>query len=179
MDYFKNEDVIYFAKIREGATIPTKRDEDAGYDVYACFDDDFFVIEGGKTRMIPTGLAMAFSPKYYAQIEERSSMAKLGIKKSGGVIDSGYRGECMVMTYNTNKKPFVISKKTAEEIGESFEVCGKEYKTHEIILYPYAKAICEIVMQIVPKLEEKELSYEELKSIPSERGVGGFGSSNK
>ena len=63
MDYFKNEDTIYFAKIREGATIPSKRDEDAGYDVYACFDDDFFVIEGGRTRMIPTGLAVAFSPK--------------------------------------------------------------------------------------------------------------------
>ena len=42
MNYFENEDSVYFAKIRTGATIPTKRDEDAGYDLYACFDEDFF-----------------------------------------------------------------------------------------------------------------------------------------
>ena len=44
MNYFENEDKIYFAKMKEGAVIPTKREEDAGYDLYACFDEDFFVI---------------------------------------------------------------------------------------------------------------------------------------
>ncbi len=179
MNYFENEDSVYFAKIRTGATIPTKRDEDAGYDLYACFDEDFFVIESGDTKLIPTGLAIAYSKKYYAQVEERSSMAKIGIKKSGGVIDSGYRGEYMIMTYNTNKKPFVVSKKPAEDLGDEFEVNGKKYKTSEVLLYPYSKAICELIFHLVPKLEEKEISYQELKEIPSERGVGGFGSSNK
>ena len=179
MNYFENEDKIYFAKMKEGAVIPTKREEDAGYDLYACFDEDFFVIEAGKTRAIPTALAVAYSEKYYAQIEERSSMAKLGIKKSGGVMDSGYRGEYLIVTYNTNDKPFVISKKTAEEIGESFVVDGKKYDTSKVILYPHTKAICEMVLQIVPKMEEQELSYEELKNIPSARKTGGFGSSNK
>lgn len=179
MNYFENEDKIYFAKMKEGAVIPTKREEDAGYDLYACFDEDFFVVEAGKTRAIPTALAVAYSKKYYAQIEERSSMAKLGIKKSGGVMDSGYRGEYLIVTYNTNDKPFVISKKTAEEIGKSFFVDGKKYDTSEVILYPYTKAICEMVLQIVPKMEEQELSYEELKNIPSARKTGGFGSSNK
>lgn len=179
MNYFENEDRIYFAKMREGATIPSKREEDAGYDLYACFDEDFFVIEPGKTKAVPTGLAVAYSKKYYAQIEERSSMAKMGIKKSGGVMDSGYRGEYLIMTYNTNNKPFVISKKTAEEIGETFVVDGKTYKTGEVFLYPYTKAVCEVVLQVVPQMEEKEISYEELKSIPSSRGTGGFGSSNK
>ncbi len=178
-NYFKNEDAIYFAKIRPGATIPTKRDEDAGYDLYACFDEDFFVIEAGKTRAVPTALAVAYSKKYYTQIEERSSMAKIGIKKSGGVFDSGYRGEYLIMTYNTNDKPFVISKKTAEEVGDKFVVDGKTYSTKDVILYPYTKAICEMVVHLVPQMQESEISYEELKSIPSERGEGGFGSSNK
>ena len=104
------ENEIAFAKIRETAVIPTKKPEDAGYDLYANFEEDYFVIEPGKTRAVPTGIATAFSSKYYIQIEERSSMAKLGVKKSGGVFDSGYRGEYFIMTYNTNDKPFVISK---------------------------------------------------------------------
>ena len=170
---------LYFSKIRETARVPAKRDEDAGYDVYADFDGDFFVISGGESKMIPTGIATAFSSKYYAQIEERSSMAKLGIKKSGGVIDSGYRGEYFIVTYNTNKKPFIISKKPAEELGDEFEIDGKKYKKDEVILYPYSKAICQIVMHEVPVLEAKEIPYEELKNIASERGAGGFGSSNK
>ena len=170
---------LYFAKIREGAVIPSKKNEDAGYDVYACFDGDYFVIESGETKAIPTGIATAFSSKYYAQIEERSSMAKLGIKKSGGVIDSGYRGEYFIMTYNTNKKPFVISKVSLDDVPETIEVDGKTYNRGDVILYPATKAICEIVMQIIPDLEVKELSYDDLLTISSSRGTGAFGSSNK
>jgi len=170
---------IYFAKIREGAKIPTKRAEDAGYDLYALFDGDYFVIEAGQTKAVPTGLATAFSKKYYAQVEERSSMAKLGIKKSGGVIDSGYRGEYFIMTYNTNKVPFVISKIEKDNMPAEFEVDGKKYKKDEAIIYPYTKAICELVMHIVPRLKEKEVSYDELLKFTSERKTGGFGSSNK
>ena len=66
MNYFENEDKIYFAKMKEGAVIPAKREEDAGYDLYACFDEDFFVIEAGKTRAIPTALAVVYLKKYYA-----------------------------------------------------------------------------------------------------------------
>ena len=170
---------IYFAKMREGAKIPTKKAEDAGYDVYALFDGDFFVIEPGETRAVPTGLAAAFNKKYYAQVEERSSMAKLGIKKSGGVIDSGYRGEYLIMTYNTNKVPFVISKIAKDDLPNEFEVGGKKYNKDQTIIYPYTKAICEIVLQIVPQLKEKEVTYEELCKFESERKTGGFGSSNK
>ena len=33
------ENQLLFAKVREGAVIPTKKDEDAGRDLYACFDE--------------------------------------------------------------------------------------------------------------------------------------------
>lgn len=173
------KDILYFAKIRSSATIPTKKKEDAGYDMYADFEGDYFVIEPGKTKAIPTGIATAFDSKYYAQIEERSSMAKLGIKKSGGVFDSGYRGEYFIMTYNTNDKPFVISKIALDEVPEEFVVDGKVYKKENSIMYPFSKAVCQMVMQLVPDLEEKELSYDALCQIASERGKGGFGSSGK
>ena len=39
-----------------------------------------------------------------------------------------------------------ILKMPADEIGESFVVDGKEYKTADVILHPYKKAICQIVL---------------------------------
>ena len=174
-----NENEILFAKIRPNATIPTKKAEDAGYDMWACIDEDFFVIEPGETRGIPTGIAIAFDKKYYAQIEERSSMAKAGIKKSGGVFDSGYRGEYLIMTYNTLKVPFVISKIEYDDLPKKFVVDGKKYKKDEIKFHPYSKAICQLVMQEIPVLQTKEVSYDDLMKISSERGTKGFGSSDK
>ena len=173
-----NDNEIFFAKIRETAIIPTKKLEDAGYDVYADLDSDYLVIEPGKTRPVPTGIATAFSPKYYIQVEERSSMAKLGIKKSGGVFDSGYRGEYFIMTYNTNDKPFVIAK-DYDTVPTTFEVAGKTYYRDDVILYPSTKAICQLVVQEIPVLEKKELSYEDLCKISSARGINGFGSTGK
>ena len=170
---------LRFAKIRESARVPSKRDEDAGFDMYADFEDEFFVIGAGETRPVPTGIAVAFSSRWYAQIEERSSMAKIGIKKSGGVFDSGYRGEYLIMLYNTNKKPFVISKTPVEELSDEFDINGVNYNKSAVIIYPYTKAICQMVMQEIPVFEVQEISYEELKNISSERGAGGFGSSKK
>ena len=179
MSYFNSRNEIYFAKIRPSAVIPTKKLEDAGYDMYADFEEEFLVIFPGQTKPVPTGIAVAFSDKYYAQIEERSSMAKIGIKKSGGVFDSGYRGEYFIMTYNTNKKPFVITKTAIEQFPETFEIDGVSYNREDLMLYPYKKAICQMVLQEVPVMEEKEITYEELLKIPSQRGTGAFGHSGK
>ena len=173
------DDEIYFAKMKPNAIIPTKKQEDAGYDTYACFDEDFFVIEPYQTRAVPTGIASAFSSKYYIQVEERSSTGKIGMKKSAGVIDSGYRGEHLILTYNTNSKPIVISKIEESEILDTFEVDGKTYKKDEVLFYPYKKAICQLVVHVVPELKTSELEYSELLEIKSERGAGAFGSSGK
>ena len=51
---------IQFARIREGAVIPSKREEDSDYDLYACFEEEEFVIPAFSTRLIPTGLVSAF-----------------------------------------------------------------------------------------------------------------------
>lgn len=47
---------IKFAKVRPDAKIPTKRVEDAGLDIYACFDEQSIIIRPHTTVMIPTGL---------------------------------------------------------------------------------------------------------------------------
>ena len=170
---------IYFAKINPSAVIPTKKLEDAGYDAYACFDEDYFVIEPYKTRPVPTGIACAFSNKYYIQVEERSSTGKMGMKKSAGVMDSGYRGEYLILTLNTNDNPFVISKIDFEDMPSEFIVDVKTYNKNQIVYYPYKKAICQLVLHIVPSLEPEIIPYEDLLKIESDRGVNGFGSSGK
>ena len=173
------DDELYFAKVKPNAIIPTKRDEDAGYDIYACFDGDYIVIEPFKTKGVATGIATAFSKKYYVQIEERSSTGKIGMKKSAGVIDSGYRGEYIVMLFNSNSNPILISKLSEEALPKQIIVIEKTYKTEDCIIYPASKAIAELLVHEVPKFKVKEISYEELGKIESERGTGGWGSSKK
>ena len=162
---------ILFAKVREGAKIPTKRDEDAGRDLYACFDEDYMIIYPHTTALVPTGIATAFSKDYYAQIQERGSTGSKGIKYGAGVIDSGYRGEWFVPITNCNDIPIIIIK-DVEKAEELFPFSKK-------IVYPYSKGIAQFVMLPVPKFEEVEVSLEDLQNIKSERGSGKLGSSDK
>ena len=162
---------LLFAKVREGAKIPTKRDEDAGRDLYACFDEDYMIIYPHTTALVPTGIATAFSKDYYAQIQERGSTGSKGIKYGAGVIDSGYRGEWFVPITNCNDIPIIIIK-DVEKAEELFPFSKK-------IVYPYSKGIAQFVMLPVPKFEEVEVSLEDLQNIKSERGAGKLGSSDK
>ena len=43
--------VIKFAKVKPNAKIPTKRLEDAGLDIYACFDEPNIVIRHTKLNL--------------------------------------------------------------------------------------------------------------------------------
>lgn len=178
-EYYKTVNELYFAKIRKDAIIPTKREEDAGYDIYANFSGDTLVIPAHTTIPTPTGIAIACSTNYYIQVEERGSTGKIGLKKSAGVMDSGYRGEYFILLTNTNPFPIVLSKIPADKLGKTFVSDGKKYKTSKCLVYPYEKAIAQLIVLPVPKMNEKELSYEELQSIPSLRGSGKFGSSKK
>ena len=46
-------DEIYFAKLKDKAIIPSKNDEDAGYDLFACFDEDYMIISPGGGGTCP------------------------------------------------------------------------------------------------------------------------------
>lgn len=164
--HFPAGNELYFAKVKPNAIIPTKDDENAGYDIYACFDEDYMIIEPHTTKLIPTGIAVAMDSKWYMQLEERGSTGSKGIKKSAGVIDSGYRSEIFAAITNTNSVPIAITK-----------VCFKDLDN--MINYPYEKAICQGIIHPVPTMDTREISYEELCSIESKRGTGALGSSGK
>ena len=162
---------LLFAKVREGAKIPTKRDEDAGRDLYACFDEDYMIIYPHTTALVPTGIATAFSSDYYAQILKCKNIGIKSLMDNNSVIDSGYRGERFVPITNCNDIPIIIIK----DVGKAEELFPFSKK----IVYPYSKGIAQFVMLPVPKFEEVEVSLEDLQNIKSERGSGKLGSSDK
>jgi len=169
------KNVICFAKINDKAIIPSKRKEDVGYDLYACFDEDYLLIKPNEFTPVPTGLAWACDKKYYMQIEERSSTGSKGIKKNAGVIDSGYRGEIKVCIYNTRKENLVLSNLDEETLKTKYPVLTKE----KYLFYSTEKAIAQGIIHKVTHFKVKELSYEDLCKISSSRGQNGFGSTNK
>ena len=161
---------IKFAKVRPSAKIPTKRDEDMGYDIYADFIEDWIEIPPHENRLIPTGIASALDSDWGFVLRERGSTGVKNLKISAGVIDSGFRNEWFVCLYNGNDKPICIAKYLDGE---------QSPENKKAILYPYNKAIAQALLIPVPKTNIEEISYEELQQIPSERGLGQLGSSNK
>ena len=229
---------IIFAKVKENAIIPSKEEENAGFDIYACWDGvekKDKIIKPHTTKLIPTGIACALPIDYYFQVEERGSTGSKGIKKSAGVVDSGYRGEIFVAISNVNDKYLIFGDKdtylqealkkkkkwqsvdinnlTEQDKIDVEKILRDQYpdtydtltdKEKEIVIkniyqevkssnndetlinnitnaifYPETKAIAQLVLHKVDNLPVKEISYEELKQIPSKRGIGILGSSGK
>ena len=172
-------DTIKFAKVKSNAIIPSKEEEDAGYDIYACFDEDFIIIEPHTIKMIPTGIASAFSDDYVMVLKERGSTGTKGMAIRATIIDSGYRGEWFVPINNTTDNFIVISKLNRNELkqlGLTDDVLPSNSTT---IVYSYSKAIGQALLLPVPKVKVEEVSYEDLKEIESSRGTGALGSSGK
>lgn len=144
--------MLYFKFVREGAKAPSVGHAgDLGFDLYAA--EDVMLVPGDVTK-VPTGLAMQMRDHFVPMgfiLKDRSSVAAKGVTISGGVIDSGYCGEIIVlMTYavatSNDGLPFVIQR--GDKIAQAIPV--RPNTAHE--------------MQLVTELEE------------TDRGAGGFGS---
>lgn len=185
-------EVIKFAKMHPDAKIPYKEIEDAGYDIYAAFDEDYIEIKPHETVMIPTGLCSAFSSEYVMILKERGSTGTKGIGQRSGVIDSGYRGQWLVPITNHNPwKTLYITKLTPDETAKQRTLkMFKSIREDEMsgiiedqkefsLFYPYNKAICQALLSPVPPSVVEECTEEEIAAIESKRGVGKLGSSGK
>lgn len=159
---------ILFARVRPDAVIPSKREEDSDYDLYACFEEEEFVIPAFSTRLIPTGLISAFDSGLGIKFEERGSNTKWCGIVQAGVIDSGYRGEWLCAMYNGNPVPVHLSKKTDEVL-----------RLPDRVMVPYSKAICQFHVREIPQISIEEASPDEVLAVASERGAGRLGSSGK
>ena len=119
---------------------------DAGYDLVA---REACVLKPGDRVVVPTGVAFALPPGHAGFVLPRSGLAaKHGITvvNAPGLIDSGYRGEVMVILLNT-------------DLNESFSIARGD-------------RIAQLVVQRVDDVTWSEV--DSLDS--SDRGTGGHGS---
>ena len=121
---------------------------DAGLDLSAC---ERVELGPGERAIVPTGLAFAIPEGHAGHVQPRSGLAAkhgISIVNTPGLVDSGYRGELLVILLNTDAhEPFVV------EPG---------------------MRIAQLVIFELPEVELVEV--DELPD--SERGVRGHGSSH-
>ncbi len=117
---------------------------DAGLDLYA---NDYATLHPGDIVGIKTGLKIKIPEGYVGLIWDKSGLARIGIHTLGGVIDSGYRGEIVVLIKNSS---------------------------HDIFHIAPGQKIAQIIIQKVelPKIIEEKISD---KTERSEKGFGSSG----
>lgn len=134
-------------RLASEAKLPSAQHEgDAGLDL--CSIDDVEVLPGERA-MISTGIAVAIPDGFAGLVLPRSGLASkrgLTLANSPGLIDSGYRGEVMVAAVNLDRT--------------------------EAVKVMRGDRIAQLVVVAVPVVDPAWV--DELP--PSERGVGGFGS---
>jgi dUTP pyrophosphatase len=81
---------------------------DAGFDLRSVMN---LVIEPGETEIIRIGLAIEIPVSCVAFVCSRSGLAakhSVAVLNAPGVVDSGFRGELMVILHNHGVHPFVV-----------------------------------------------------------------------
>jgi dUTP pyrophosphatase len=138
---------LHAVRLDPRARVPTRAHAgDAGLDLYAL---EASVLAPGGRASVRTGLAIELPEGHAGLVLPRSGLAArhgIALVNAPGLIDSGYRGELLVLLLNTDRdKPFEIA------AGDR------------------------IAQLVVIELEEVEvLEVDQLSG--SARGAGGFGS---
>jgi dUTP pyrophosphatase len=139
---------INFIKTRKDAITPSRATQgSAGYDLYACIDEDI-AINAGEIAVIDTGVAIEIPEEMFGMICPRSGLAAkhgISVLNSPGIIDSDYRGELKCILINSSKTRFTIENKM---------------RIAQLIIAQYNKIIW----------------IESDRIADSERGIGGIGS---
>ena len=96
-----------YVKAEEGAKLPTRAYAgDAGFDLYTFGD---WIIQGGENLDVPCGLSVQLPDNVWAMITGRSStVRKLRLLVTTGIIDSGYRGPLYANVENLGELPIEI-----------------------------------------------------------------------
>lgn len=76
---------IKFARKNETVILPSKRDEDMGYDIYANFEEPYLIIKPRNVVLIPTGLYSACDEDYGFILKERGSTGTKGMAVRCGI----------------------------------------------------------------------------------------------
>ena len=101
--------MLKIKRLDKEATLPKYAHEgDAGLDLFSAED---YILKPNERKAFKTGIAMAIPKGYVGLVWDKSGLAaKHGIKTMAGVVDSGYRGEVLVVLKNLGEKPVQIEK---------------------------------------------------------------------
>lgn len=141
--------MLQVKKFHADAVLPTVAHP--GTDLgYDLYTCEAVILLPGQMTEVRTGIGICLSVMACGfLVKDRSSFAKRRLVTSGGVIDAGYRGEIIVFMDNRGSELVRLEK------GQKFA-------------------------QLIPIPTLTRLKVEEVTELPpSERGEGGFGSSDK
>jgi dUTP pyrophosphatase len=142
---------VLVVRLDPGLPVPGyARPGDAGADLVSRVD--ITLAPGGGRAMVPTGLALAIPEGFAGFVQPRSGLAlRHGVTclNTPGLIDSGYRDELAVLLVNTDPE--------------------SPYEVHR------GDRIAQLVIQRVETADFVEVG----ELSPSERGLGGFGSTGR
>tara|TARA_B100000242_G_C43038386_1_gene484233 strand:- start:563 stop:1000 length:438 start_codon:yes stop_codon:yes gene_type:complete len=142
---------VQIKKLDPKAKIPEYKTEGAsGVDIMALLENKI-TLDPGESKIIPTGLSIAFPDDLEVQIRPRSGLAaksNVSVLNTPGTIDSDYRGEIKIILINHSNEKFEV--KNGDRIAQ---------------------------MVLMPVLKFK---FEEVSKLDDTiRGSGGFGSTGK
>ena len=107
--------------------------------------------DSGSIRGCPTGVKTAFSPNLRAVIMGKSGLGLKGLAILGGLIDSDYRGEWVVICCNLGEVDLVI--RSGEKVAQ-------------------------FILEVIPAIPMIQ-GGDSIVSVKSEARIGGFGSTGK
>lgn len=127
--------------------------DDAGADLMSSHPS--FLLYPGDQKLIDTGVAVKIPVGFVGLVYNRSSQGKIAVQipHSVGVIDASYRGNIKVLLKNNGEDPYEISQ--------------------------YATRIAQLVITPIALPEFESVECTDSEWLDTERGAGGFGSSNK
>ena len=103
--------------MNDGAIFPTRASKrSAGLDLYSNIDVN---IEVGSIKKINTGISISLPENSYGSIRDKSSLEAKGLLTLGGVIDSDYTEEIIIIITSLIK-PIKIKKRTKNSAINSF-----------------------------------------------------------
>jgi dUTP pyrophosphatase len=88
-----------------------EKDGDSGFDLRANLEQPI-IIKSMTMETIPTGLFLEVPNGYEVQVRSRSGLARKNqvfVMNQPGTVDSGYRGEVLVMLFNLGKNDIQIN----------------------------------------------------------------------
>ena len=143
---------IKIKRLNGNAKIPHRGSEGAaGYDLYACIDNNSIEIKPHQTVKIGTGLAIEVPDGYFGAVFARSGLAtKQGLRPANctGVCDSDYRGEYIVALHNDS---------------DEYQNIANGDRIAQLVVLPYLP-----------------IEFDEVDELSdTERGDSGFGSTGK